>query len=245
MSDVRLSIVTVTYNAAGLVEDTLKSVIGQDFHDMEYIVVDGKSTDGTLDIINRYASHIQTIVSEPDRGIFDAMNKALRMAKGQWVYFLNAGDLFAGNNVLNEIPWQDVDNKIAFYGDMIYVRGSKEEYSRSREVAFLHESMPASHQAFFVKTAAAHEVGFDLHYKYAADYNMMLRLITAHGDASFAHIPLTIAKYEAEEGFSSRYPNDVFGEVIAIRSHIRKDWLWYWDMTKYKIKKWLHYKSRH
>ena len=71
----------------------------------------------------------------------------------------------------------------------------------------------------------------------------MLRLITTHGDASFAHIPLTIAKYEAEEGFSSRYPNDVFGEVIAIRSHIKKDIVWYWDLVKYKLKKRLHYKS--
>ncbi len=243
MSNVKLSIVTVTYNAENLVEDTIKSIIEQDFSDMEYIVIDGKSTDRTLDIINHYASCIQTIVSEPDRGIFDAMNKALRLVKGEWVYFLNAGDLFASSNVLKSIPWKDLDNKIAFYGDMIYVRGSNEKFSQSRPVSFLHESMPASHQAFFVKSEAAKKIGFDLQYKYASDYNMMLRLITTHGDASFAHIPLTIAKYEAEEGFSSRYPNDVFGEVIAIRSHIKKDIVWYWDLVKYKLKKRLHYKS--
>jgi glycosyltransferase involved in cell wall biosynthesis len=245
MSDVKLSIVTVTYNAEKFVENTLKSVISQNFPDMEYIVIDGKSTDGTLAIINSYASHIQKIVSEPDNGIFDAMNKAIGMAKGEWIYFLNAGDLFANNNVLNSIPWQELNTKTAFYGDMIYVRGSHEEFSKSRPVAFLHESMPASHQAFFVKTQAAKATGFDLQYKYAADYDMMFRLINEYGDNSFAHIPLVIAKYEAAEGFSSRYPNDVFGEVITIRSHIKKNWRWYWDYAKYSLKKNIGYKSQH
>lgn len=239
-----LTIVTVCYNAATTLETTMQSIVGQDFDDYEYIVIDGKSTDGTLSVIQKFADHIDLLVSEPDHGIFDAMNKALTKAHGKWIYFLNAGDIFAGPNVLSSIPWSELDSKVAFYGDMIYVRGTSEEHSRSRDVSFLHESMPASHQAFFVKTHAARETGFNVRFKYAADYNMMLHLINHYGDASFAHIPVTIAKYEAEEGFSSRYPNDVFGEVIAIRAQFRRNWHWYWDKAKYLLKKRIGYKSK-
>lgn len=245
LSNQTLSIVTVCYNASRTLEATMQSIVGQTFDDYEYIVIDGKSTDGTLSIIQKYGDHVDQLVSEPDHGIFDAMNKALSIAHGKWVYFLNAGDVFAGPDVLLSIPWASLETKTAFYGDMIYVRGTSEEHSVSRPVSFLHESMPASHQAFFVKTEAARTVGFNTRYKFAADYNMMFQLINKNGDDSFAHIPVTIAKYEAAEGFSSRYPNDVFGEVIAIRSQIKKDWQWYWDYTKYQLKKKIGYKSEH
>ena len=96
-----ISIVTVSYNAATTIEQTILSVINQDFEDFEYIIVDGGSTDGTVDIIKKYQDKITLWVSEPDRGIYDAMNKGIRLAKGEWINFMNAGDSFSNENTLN------------------------------------------------------------------------------------------------------------------------------------------------
>lgn len=90
----KFSIITVTYNAEKVLEDTIQSVISQTYHHIEYIIVDGASKDGTLSIINRYRSRIHTVVSEPDKGLYDAMNKGIALASGDYLCFLNAGDCF-------------------------------------------------------------------------------------------------------------------------------------------------------
>src|ERR1700722_12907065 len=94
MSKPLVSVITVVYNGAATLETTLLSVIGQSYDRVEYIVVDGGSKDGTLDLIDRYKSHIATWVSEPDKGVYDAMNKGIRMAKGDWLFFLGSDDRF-------------------------------------------------------------------------------------------------------------------------------------------------------
>ena len=91
----KFSIITVTYNAEKVLEDTIQSVISQTYHHVEYIIVDGASKDGTLSIIDRYRSRITTVVSEPDKGLYDAMNKAISLASGDYLCFLNAGDCTA------------------------------------------------------------------------------------------------------------------------------------------------------
>ena len=96
----RVSIITVTYNAEPLLERTLQSVLAQRYADKEIVVVDGQSSDGTVAVIKRHAAAIQSWVSEPDRGIYDAMNKGVRMATGDWILFMNAGDTFASDDVL-------------------------------------------------------------------------------------------------------------------------------------------------
>ena len=90
----KFSIITVTYNAEKVLEDTIQSVISQTYHHIEYIIVDGASKDGTISIINRYRPHIHTVVSEPDKGLYDAMNKGIALASGDYLCFLNAGDCF-------------------------------------------------------------------------------------------------------------------------------------------------------
>ena len=88
----KFSIITVTYNAEKVLEDTIQSIVTQSYKNVEYIIVDGGSTDGTLSIVNKYKEHIHTLVSEPDKGLYDAMNKGLKLATGDYVWFLNAGD---------------------------------------------------------------------------------------------------------------------------------------------------------
>ena len=97
------SVITVCRNAQHTIEDTLQSVITQSYHHVEYIVIDGNSTDGTLSIIRRYQERIAHVVSEPDRGLYDAMNKGLRLATGDYVCFLNAGDCFHEDDTLQQM----------------------------------------------------------------------------------------------------------------------------------------------
>ena len=99
----KFSIITVTYNAEKVLEDTIQSVISQTYHHVEYIIVDGASKDGTLSIIDRYRSRIHTVISEPDKGLYDAMNKAISLAGGDYLCFLNAGDCFHEDDTLQQI----------------------------------------------------------------------------------------------------------------------------------------------
>ena len=96
----KISVITVCWNCVGEIEKTLTSVVAQTYSNMEYIVVDGASKDGTLEIINKYKNHISVLISEPDSGLYNAMNKGVKAATGQWCIFMNAGDMFASNNVL-------------------------------------------------------------------------------------------------------------------------------------------------
>ena len=116
----KLSIITVCYNAENEIARTIESVLKQTFNDFEYIIVDGASTDSTLNIVNSYKSSIQQIISEPDKGIYDAMNKGIKMANGEWVIMMNAGDQFASNTVLDEIFSSYIPDSIDFiYSDVL------------------------------------------------------------------------------------------------------------------------------
>ena len=128
----RVSIITVTYNAESLLERTLQSVLSQRYADKEIVVVDGQSSDGTVAVIKRHAAAIQSWVSEPDKGIYDAMNKGVRMATGDWILFMNAGDTFASDDVLQRL-FDAVDPAQAdvIYGDVVkggQVKAAPREY---------------------------------------------------------------------------------------------------------------------
>ena len=99
----KFSVITVCYNAQSVIEDTIQSVIAQTYHHVEYILIDGASTDRTMNIVNKYKAHITTIVSEPDKGIYDAMNKGILLATGDYLCFLNAGDSFHEDDTLQQM----------------------------------------------------------------------------------------------------------------------------------------------
>ena len=118
----KVSIITVCFNSAETIEDTIKSILGQDYKNIEYIIVDGGSTDGTLEIINRYKNQIAKVISEQDKGIYDAMNKGFKSSNGDIVAALNGDDIYADNSIVGRmaefIESNDLD---AAYGDLIYV----------------------------------------------------------------------------------------------------------------------------
>lgn len=121
----RISIITVTYNAVNVLEKTIMSVINQTYTNYEYIIIDGKSNDGTTEIIKKYQEYLSYYISEPDNGIYDAMNKGIKIAKGEWLNFMNAGDKFASKEVLSTVFNTRYDSNTDFlYSDNYYLKSN-------------------------------------------------------------------------------------------------------------------------
>jgi glycosyltransferase involved in cell wall biosynthesis len=181
----KVSVVTVCYNSADTIEDTIRSVLSQQHGRLEYVVVDGGSTDGTLDILAKYQDRIDKCISEPDRGIYDAMNKGVGLAEGELVGFLNADDVYASPTVISEIAAVAHANHVdGVYGDLMYI-GRRDtqrivRYWRAgqyRAKAFYSGWVPP-HPTFFCRTALYREFGgFDPQYRVAGDFELMLRFI--------------------------------------------------------------------
>lgn len=180
---VKISIITVTYNCAKTIEKTILSVLSLNYSNLEFIIVDGASKDGTVNVINQYKNRISKVISERDRGLYDAMNKGLNIATGAWVYFLNAGDIFISDNVLQQFHFDDYTLDYSLCGIVGKIKvdynGDIREHCTINpfyQNSALYKNMGFSHQGVFVRTEYAKKVGFDMSYKLCADYNMMAKL---------------------------------------------------------------------
>lgn len=175
----KITIITVVFNDKIGLEKTINSVISQTYRSIEYIVIDGGSTDGTLDVVYKYIHYISYFVSEPDMGIYDAMNKAINIASGDYLNFLNAGDIYAGENILERVlSFMDSDYAVIF-GDIIKCKNKKYYIEKATEGNLDNHyslNMGFNHQASFVLARLAKEYPFELKYKLAADFNMMRTL---------------------------------------------------------------------
>lgn len=189
MKNNKVTVVTVTYNCEQSIEKTILSVINQDYENIEYIIIDGKSTDRTLSIINEYKDHISHLKSEQDEGIFDAMNKGIIEASGDWIIFLNSGDLFISNDTISRIMNNKLEKYQVIYGDTAYIADGN-FYSYKATPFFLksksYTGMGICHQSILVKTKIAKRLKFDINYKVAADYNM-IKEIYNQGGKFFRH----------------------------------------------------------
>ena len=187
----KLSLVTVVYNAQDTIGQCIESVISQNYQNLEYIIVDGGSTDNTLQIINQYRSRINILISEPDKGIYDAMNKGIKLATGQIVGTLNADDHFADHEVLLSIAkvfeQQDID---AVYGDLEIINQHHQIIRKwcsgqCNSSSFNLGFMPP-HPTFYCRRNLFEKFGFySLEYGSAADYELMLRFIHLYKIRSF------------------------------------------------------------
>ena len=211
-----VTVVTVVLNAAEVIDRTLRSVVNQDYPNLEYIIVDGGSTDGTLELIGKYRSRIATLISEPDGGIYEAMNKGVAVASGEWILFMNAGDLFVENNVITRAfslcKWQECD---VIYGDGIFSDGARRLIERAPNRVTLLDGNGFSHQSTFVRTALQREYGFDVSERIAADYDLFLRLYKA--GKVFRRVDVVISEFFIG-GFSTRPPM----ETIRLRHRVFK-----------------------
>ncbi len=180
----KISIITVCYNSATTIESTIESVASQSYPNIEYLIVDGGSTDSTLDIIKRY-ENLSVLVSEPDKGIYDAMNKGIKLASGDVIGTLNADDFYIDNTVLSDIAKVFKDESVeACFADLVYVSQDNTDkvvrYWKSQDYKaglFKQGWMPA-HPTFFVRKSVYDKFGvFNLNYKIAADFELLFRLI--------------------------------------------------------------------
>jgi len=181
----KVSIITVCYNSAKTIEDTIKSVLSQNYKNIEYIIIDGLSTDNTLEIINKYKNEISVIVSEKDNGLYDAINKGIGLASGDIIANLNSDDFYIDENVITDIVAKfEKENTDLLYSDLYYVEEVNTDkitrYWKSGAYTkgdFYKGWMPP-HPTFFVKKDVYKKYGvFNLKLKSAADYEIMLRFI--------------------------------------------------------------------
>lgn len=184
----KISVITVCFNSEATIEDTLRSVISQDHKDLEYIVIDGSSTDRTLDIIGKYRSNISLLISEKDNGMYDALNKGLKKCTGEVVAILNSDDFYVHSSVLSKVAAEfERSGSDAVYGDLQYVhQDDPDKVFRTwisgtyKHGMFVNGWMPP-HPSFFVKREVYEKYGdFNLKLRSAADYELMLRFIHKH-----------------------------------------------------------------
>lgn len=176
----KISIITVTFNCETLIEKTLLSSIGQNYSCKEIIIIDGKSTDSTLDIVNKYKDNIDVIVSEKDKGIFDAMNKGIKCATGDWVIFMNAGDYFASELILSNIfNSLTIDDYGVIFGPHLLRYKDSERLIEDKpffEQSSKYRNMGFSHQSCFVRRHLAEKYKFHPDFRLSADYKMIWSL---------------------------------------------------------------------
>jgi glycosyltransferase len=197
----KISLITVTYNSEKYLEQCITSVIRQNYKNVEHIIIDGKSTDGTVSIIEQYSSNISYWVSEKDNGIYHAINKGMRMATGDIIGLLNSDDVFASNDVVSTIVNCFAENEVdSLYGDLVYVEQHNikkvlrtwkgQNYNRER---FKYGWMPA-HPTFYFKRHLIEKFGFyESHYFTAADYELMARYLFLHRVSSL-YLPKLIVR---------------------------------------------------
>ncbi len=239
----KLSIITVVFNDVKHIEKTIQSVLQQTFTDYEYIVVDGASTDGTLDIIKKYKDKL-ILKSEPDRGIYDAMNKGLAMARGEYVVFLNSGDLFYEKTTLEKI-FSTSTNADIYYGDSVIIdeQGAVIGLRRLRPpkkltYKSLRKGMLVLHQAFIPKKEICPP--YDLTFKHSADFDWVIKVLK--NAKTIVNTQQILIKF-LKGGHSSKYVVSSlkerfvilerhFGLPVAIFTTlwglVRGFWFWLW-----------------
>lgn len=192
---------------------TIQSVTNQNYRDCEIIVVDGGSNDGTIEEIKKREKQITKIIIEKDRGIFDAMNKGIKIANSNWTIFMNSGDIFFNNNILNSIIFNSLNNFDILYGDTVVDKNDYKYLLKGKKILKSFKLMPFSHQSCFVKTNILKQNLFNLNYKLAADFNLFVK---CHYDGKNFFYLNTIVALTKPGGVSDLNRPKVLDENIKI-----------------------------
>lgn len=198
-----ITIVTITYNAERELAPTMKSVSEQDFSDYEHLIIDGASNDGTLEVAKRLGTHRMRVVSEPDSGLYNAMNKGLRQARGRYVLFLNAGDSFHDSHTLSDYASAARQRADIVYGDTVIVDSARQviaprHLSAPEKLTFrsFAKGMLVCHQAFMVRRGLAPE--YDERYRFSADYDWTVKCLKASDPARCINLNKVTIDYLAD-----------------------------------------------
>ncbi|WP_302561430.1 glycosyltransferase family 2 protein [Phocaeicola sartorii] len=208
MNNPLISIITVSYNAVTTIEQTILSVVNQTYPYIEYIIIDGGSTDGTVDIIKKYAEKIAYWVSEPDKGIYDAMNKGVAVATGEWINFMNSGDEFPQDQVLQSVFTNKENTRLevgVIYGDRICAFSFGKYYQPCHPLICMDTYFPFCHQSAWVRHSLVVSHLFDTSYELAADYHQLYTLYKEN--CVFQYVPCALSVFDSESGVSSLQSN--------------------------------------
>lgn len=220
----KISIVTVVYNCADTISGCIESVLNQDYDNIEYIVVDGASKDGTVEVIKKYEDRISKFVSEKDKGIYDAMNKGIRMATGDVVGILNADDFFYSNDTISKIAaaFKQQPELDATIADIVFVNADNSRILRHynarkwRPAKFAWGYMPP-HPSFFCKRPLFDKLGYyKTDYKIAADYELLIRFLFVN-NINFKYLPIITTRMRMG-GVSTKNLNS----IITLNKEIKR-----------------------
>lgn len=217
-----ITIATVVYNGEKYLEETIKSVINQSYEDVEYIIIDGASTDGTVEIIKKYEDKIDYWLSEGDKGIYDAMNKGIAKAAGEYIMFMNSGDRFFDINVLEELSFFLKKSQFPeiIYGNTVleYDENYKKIENPGENIKFWF-GLPFCHQSMAIKTELQKENLFDTSYNIYSDYDNYYKLWVQ--GYQFTYVGKSISCFNFD-GLSSRLTLEGFREMYQIGSKYKK-----------------------
>ena len=238
MSDIRITYVTITYNAAQVLQRTLDSVLQQDYPNIEHLIIDGASTDDTLKLADAYIArsnaagnaHQIQVISEPDKGIYDAMNKGLRSMTGDYVCFLNAGDFLPASDTASRIAQQVAANRnhpAVLYGNTDIVDGEGHFLHHRRLAPPEHltwksfrQGMLVCHQAFYARADFAIATPYDMQYRYSADVDWCIRVMkaAAQEEVPLLNLHMVVANY-TQEGQTTLHHRESLMERYRVMEH--------------------------
>ena len=231
----KISIVTVSFNSRETIEDTILSIASQTYRDLEHIVVDGGSKDGTLALIDKHRDKITKVVSEPDEGIYDAMNKGIGLATGEVIGFLNSDDVYDNNQVLEQVAESlSLSDFDLCYADLVYVHRTDlnkvARFWKSSEYnnELLCRGWNPPHPTFYARRLLYQKYGcFDLKFKISADYELMIRFFK--GGVRCIYVPMVWVKMRMGGMANRSYANIIkanLENILACRKNgLKKPWL--------------------
>ena len=227
-----VSIVTIVYNGEKHLEQTIQSVLNQTYSNIEYIIIDGGSKDNTINIIEKYSDRLAYWISEKDNGISDAFNKGIAKSTGEIVGLINADDWCDFDAIKHVVS--SIDDRDVAYGDMAYWKNGVQQMIVYGKHSFLNHEMSINHPTVFVKRHCYQQYGlFDTNYKYAMDYDYVLRLEV--NNCSFIHVPQILANMRWE-GVSDKYWLETCKEALSIKNKYLPDkkftnWLYFFKQV--------------
>jgi glycosyltransferase involved in cell wall biosynthesis len=222
----KISIITVVYNNKATIKHAIESVLSQSYKNLEFIIIDGKSTDGTFEILSEYSSKNIIIISEKDSGIYDAMNKGLKLATGDVLGILNSDDLYPNNSILSEVMshFNNDSNLDILYGDLVYVKYNnisnivRTWTSKPYYFKFFENGNVPPHPSLFLSARVYYQVGyFNLKYTLASDYEFMLRIFKSYNFKTM-YIPIVLVYMRLGGATNNSFKNVYQGNMEILNS---------------------------